>query len=123
VTDEPVLDFLLPGDPQTLTGGYIYDRRIAEGLVALGWRVSVHSLDASFPFPTPLALTEARTLLESIPNGRIVVIDGLALGSMPEPLADHADRLRLMALIHHPLAIGRSSRLPATVSIANEFTS
>jgi glycosyltransferase involved in cell wall biosynthesis len=104
VIDEPVLDFLLPGDPQTLTGGYIYDRRIAEGLVNLGWRVAVHSLDASFPFPTPLALTEARTLLESIPTGRIVVIDGLALGSMPEPLADHADRLRLMALIHHPLA-------------------
>ena len=104
MTAEPVLEFLLPGDPQTLTGGYIYDRRITEGLGALGWRVSVRSLDASFPFPTPSALTEARTLLEGIPTGRIVVIDGLALGSMPEPLADHAERLRLVALIHHPLA-------------------
>ena len=104
MTAEPELDFLLPGDPQTLTGGYIYDRRITEGLDALGWQVSVRSLDASFPFPTPSALDQARVLLDEIPSGRIVVIDGLALGSMPGPLGEHADRLRLVALIHHPLA-------------------
>ena len=101
---ELALDFLLPGDPQTLTGGYIYDRRIMQGLAALGWRVTVHSLDSSFPSPSLFALEEARSTLEKIPIGGIVVIDGLALGGMPDLLADQAGRLRLVALIHHPLA-------------------
>ncbi len=28
--------FLIPGDPETRTGGYLYDRRIMAGLTALG---------------------------------------------------------------------------------------
>ena len=52
----PHFALLVPGDPATRTGGYIYDRRIVEGLRARGWRVPVHSLDASFPLPTPAAL-------------------------------------------------------------------
>ena len=104
MTTEPELDFLLPGDPQTLTGGYIYARRVSEGLTKLGWRVTVHSLDASFPFPTVPALEEARLTLESIPAGRIVVVDGLALGGMAELVAEHSGRVWLAALIHHPLA-------------------
>ena len=101
---ELALDFLLPGDPQTRTGGYIYDHRIMQGLAALGWRVTVHSLDSSFPSPSLFALEDARSTLEKIPIGGIVVIDGLALGGMPDLLADQAGRLRLVALIHHPLA-------------------
>lgn len=98
------LDLLLPGDPTTLTGGYLYDRRITQGLTTLGWRVKVHSLDASFPSPGAPALEQARSTLAKIPDGRVTVIDGLALGGMPDLLAEHSDRLRLVALIHHPLA-------------------
>jgi glycosyltransferase involved in cell wall biosynthesis len=104
VSTRPALEFLLPGDPQTLTGGYIYDRRILEGLAALGWQVRLHALDASFPFPNAPALEHARAQLEQIATGAVVVIDGLALGAMPKLIAQHADRLRLVALIHHPLA-------------------
>ena len=42
------LAFLLPGDPGTLTGGYIYDRRILHGLRALGWTVDLVLLDHGF---------------------------------------------------------------------------
>ena len=38
------LELVLPGDPETRTGGYAYDRRLAAGLRALGWSVRVHSL-------------------------------------------------------------------------------
>ena len=72
MSGDPALDLLLPGDPQTLTGGYIYDRRIVRGLGTLGWRVTVHALDHSFPFPTSAALDEARSTLEQLPAGSIV---------------------------------------------------
>ena len=47
--------FLIPGDPDTRTGGYLYDRRIMAELAARGWPVALHRLDASFPAPTPAA--------------------------------------------------------------------
>lgn len=98
------LHLVLPGDPATLSGGYEYDRRIAAGLRALGWRVEVHALDASFPAPTAAALAHARAALARIPDGALVLLDGLALGAMPQIAAAERDRLRLVALVHHPLA-------------------
>ena len=73
------VDFVVPGDIETPTGGYIYDREIVAGLTDRGFRVAVHSLDASFPAPSPAALRAARAVFAAIPAGRIVVIDGLAL--------------------------------------------
>jgi glycosyltransferase involved in cell wall biosynthesis len=105
VTTELELDFILPGNPQTKTGGYIYDHRIIEGLTKLGWRVTVHSFDSSFPFPTKKALARARVALNKIRSGNLVLIDGLALGGMPTLLDEQKERLRLAALVHHPLAL------------------
>jgi glycosyltransferase involved in cell wall biosynthesis len=102
---ERTLQFVVPGDLSAATGGYHYDRRIIEGLRALGWRVAVHALDSSFPFPTPDALAHARTVFEALPDDALVAIDGLALGAMPEIVAAHASRVSLVALIHHPLAL------------------
>jgi len=99
------LDFLVPGDPATATGGYVYDRRIGEALERDGWRVRVHALDESFPRPTGAALRDARERLASLPDGRIAVIDGLALAGLERLLPEAAGRLRIVALIHHPLAL------------------
>ena len=99
------VDFIVPGDIRTLTGGYIYDRRVVEGLKALGWTTTVHSLDTSFPKPTRNALNHARIVVAGIPDGRLVVIDGLALGGSASILRPAAKRLRLCALVHHPLAL------------------
>jgi len=95
---------MVPGRLATLTGGYIYDRRIAEGLRALGWRVTVRELDDSFPRPTDRARADAAKLLASIPDGATVLIDGLALGAMPVQAMQECARLRLIGLVHHPLA-------------------
>lgn len=99
------LHLVLPGDPQTATGGYHYDRRMAAELRALQWQVEVVPLDASFPAPTPDALAHADETLAMLENDALVMIDGLALGAMPEVALRHAGRLRLVALVHHPLAL------------------
>ena len=99
------LQFVIPGSLGEATGGYHYDRRLIAGLRVLGWRVDVRSLDAGFPFPDQRALQDASEVLASIPDDELTVVDGLALGAMPEVVANHASRLRLVALIHHPLAL------------------
>ena len=63
------IDLVVPGNIDTPTGGYIYDREILAGLRALRWRTAVHSLDASFPQPTPAAVRAARATFAAIPAG------------------------------------------------------
>ena len=99
------LHLLLPGDLDIATGGTLYDRHIVQGLRALGWDLRVRSLHTSFPAPTPEALADAAHALAEIDAGARVLIDGLALGAMPDIAAAHRDRLRLIALLHHPLAL------------------
>lgn len=99
------LALLLPGDPDTPTGGYLYDRRMAEGLRALGWLVDVLRLDDSFPAPTPPALEHAARTLAALRDDTLVLADGLALGAMPRIAAAESRRLRIVALVHHPLAL------------------
>lgn len=95
------LHFLLPGDLDTPTGGYRYDRAIIQGLRRRGLDVRLHRLDESFPQPDGEALAQATAVLESIPTGATVIVDGLALA----PLVDSLDpRHVIVALIHHPLA-------------------
>jgi glycosyltransferase involved in cell wall biosynthesis len=95
---------LVPGSLETLTGGYAYDRRIVLGLRARGWRVDVRELDASFPDPTPAARADAAGALAALPADTLVVVDGLALGVLPDEALRESHRLRLVALVHHPLA-------------------
>src|SRR5712671_5745364 len=98
------LVFMIPGDLETLTGGYGYDRRMLAGLRDLGWTVAVETLDASFPFPTASARAHAGRRLAQTPDGTTVLIDGLAFGALPAEAEGERTRLRLVGLVHHPLA-------------------
>jgi glycosyltransferase involved in cell wall biosynthesis len=89
---------------ESRTGGYEYDRRMVDGLRRRGWSVEVKGLDDSFPKPTPSALDHASRVLAAVPDGATVVIDGLAFGAMPAEVEREAERLRLVALVHLPLA-------------------
>ena len=96
--------FAVPGDLATPTGGYAYDRRVIGGLRDLGWEVGIVDLGGSFPRPTPEHRAAACTMLAAIPVGTSVVIDGLALGVLPEVAEKYANSHRLFGLVHHPLA-------------------
>jgi glycosyltransferase involved in cell wall biosynthesis len=97
--------FAIPGDLNTRTGGYGYDRRLIEGLRDRGLVISHLAWPGGFPYPTPAELADAAASLASRPDGGIVIIDGLAFGAMPTVAAAEGERLQLVALVHHPLAL------------------
>jgi len=99
------LTLALPGDPDTATGGYRYDRRLAGALAQRGWQVELLSLPAAFPRPAASDLAAAAAALAALPDGRLTLVDGLALGVMPGIAQRESRRLRLLALVHHPLAL------------------
>ena len=97
--------FAVPGDLATPTGGYAYDRRIMTELGQLGWQIDLLNLGEGFPWPSEAARSAAQTRLLAISAGIRVVIDGLALGVLPETASRLAGRNPLLALVHHPLAL------------------
>ena len=105
------LDFIVPGDPAQRTGGYLYDAHIVTELRRLGWTVAVHGLLGRFPEADATARDALERTLATLPSGRLVVVDGLALGGLPEVAIRHGCRLRLVALVHHPLADERGLSL------------
>lgn len=97
--------FAVPGDLATPTGGYAYDRRMIGELTALGWTVELIDLGSGFPQPTAEIRATAANRLGSMDNRCPIVIDGLAFGVLPEPAERMRESHRLVALVHHPLAL------------------
>ena len=81
-------------DPARPSGGNTYDRRVCRGLAALGWAVHEHAV----PGAAALAHTVRR-----IPDGAVVLVDGLIASPAPEVLVPEARRLRQVVLMHMPL--------------------
>ncbi len=98
-------DFIHPGDLATRTGGYRYARQLLAALQRRGLTARIHRLADSFPFPDSAALAHADRLLAGLADGSKVVVDGLAFGAMAGVAGRHAARLKLVALVHHPLAL------------------
>jgi glycosyltransferase involved in cell wall biosynthesis len=96
--------FAIPGDISTPTGGYRYDRRVVEELLALGWNMRHLALPGDFPAPSEASLFKTERLLGATPPSAIILFDGLALGALPAEILDRVPR-RYIALVHHPLAL------------------
>jgi|SRR5579884_4148158 len=91
------LVFVVPGRLDQFTGGYLFDRHIVEGLHARGRVVRVIELAARDP-------RADGAVLAAVADGTQTVVDGLALANLGEVVVTHASRLRLVALVHGPLA-------------------
>ena len=100
----PAVTFAVAGRLDAPSGGSVYNRRMAEALAKRGWTVGVQELDDSFPFPTTAALQHASEVLSRVPSDSLVVVDGLAYGAMPDVIKKQSGRLRLIAIVHLPLA-------------------
>jgi glycosyltransferase involved in cell wall biosynthesis len=97
--------FAIPGDLATPTGGYGYARHVIEVLRARKWHVDVLDLGGGFPHIDAGGRARARARLAGAPTDAPLVIDGLALGVLPDEAAAIASSHCLIGLVHHPLAL------------------
>jgi len=98
------LAFLVPGSLDQVTGGYLFARKVVDGMREMGRTVTVAELAGRFPDADDAARAAAADALHGLPTGSIVVIDGLALPGFTDCLAREAQRLRVIGFIHHPLS-------------------
>ena len=99
------LDFVIPGDPAALTGGYEYARRLVAGLRDArlegdGARARRELPGARCRRPRPCA----RGACAHPRRPPSVRSTGSRFGAMPDLATAEARRLRLVGLVHHPLA-------------------
>jgi glycosyltransferase involved in cell wall biosynthesis len=90
-------------DPARPSGGNVYDRRICTELAALGWTVGEHAVAGFWDRPNATAFAALAGAVHGIPDGAVVLLDGLIASTAPEVLVPEARRLRLVVLVHMPL--------------------
>lgn len=92
---------VLPGDVDDVTvpsGGNNYDRRVCDGLP------DVHETALSESWPRPASTDELAAALAAVPDGGVVLLDGIVACGVPEVVVPQARRLRIAVLVHLPLA-------------------
>ncbi len=94
-------------DPARPSGGNTYDRRLCTGLAALGSEVREHAVGTEGRCgATTYTASALREVLARLPDGGVVLLDGLVATGHPEVLRSQAPRLRLVVLVHLPLGVG-----------------
>lgn len=86
-------------DESAPSGGNVYDRRMSEGLAAREIAVT-----GAWPRPDAEARAALARSLDALPDGAVVLLDGLVGCGVPEVVTPRAARLRLVVLVHMPLA-------------------
>ncbi len=107
------MHFVLPadvGDPSGPSGGNVYDLRVSAGL---------NRLLVAGDWPRPHDTTALERTLAAIPDGDVVLLDGLVGCGLPEVVVPHAARLRLAVLVHLPLA-DETGLDPGTAAVLDE---
>jgi glycosyltransferase involved in cell wall biosynthesis len=90
-------------DPGRPSGGNTYDRRLLDGLRALGWGVHEHPVAGSWPRPDGGPLAALRAAVGDVPAGAVLLVDGLVASCADTGLVPEAERLHLVVLVHLPL--------------------
>lgn len=96
--------FAIPGNIDTRTGGYIYERRMLETLNAIGQPTRHLQLLPSWPDPTEAAAQDLSAKLAELPDNMPLILDGLVFGAMDTALLAQETR-PIIAMLHHPLGL------------------
>ena len=98
-------------DPSRPSGGNVYDRRLCDGLAACGWSVCEHVVPGGWPVPDLDARRALREAVAGVPDGGVLLVDGLIASAASEVLVPESRRVRVVVLLHLPL--GEVSADPA----------
>lgn len=108
--------FVVPAsidDPASPSGGNVYDRRVIAGLTGAGWDVREHQVTESGAL---------RERISGLPDGALVLVDGLLVPTAPDALVSHSHRLRLVLLLHMPLEHPQVLTAASAVVTTSEWT-
>jgi glycosyltransferase involved in cell wall biosynthesis len=94
-------------DPGRPSGGNTYDRRLCDHLASDGWSVCVRGVVGDWPWAGAEACRALEVTLEAVPDGSVVLVDGLVASAVPEVMMPASRRLRVVVLMHMP--IGRDA--------------
>jgi glycosyltransferase involved in cell wall biosynthesis len=89
-------------DPLRPSGGNRYDRNVCDGLAGSGWSVHEHAIPDAWP---QLGRTGSKALarvVSCIPDGAVVLVDGLIAGPSAPVLVPAARRVSLVVIVHMP---------------------
>jgi glycosyltransferase involved in cell wall biosynthesis len=89
------------------SGGNVYDRRVLDGLEARGRPVVEVSVEGAWPSTHPRGLERLGAALSDLPDGGLVLIDGLIASRAAAVIPRHAERLRVVVLLHMPIGPDR----------------
>ncbi|CAN7229420.1 glycosyltransferase family 4 protein [Terrabacter sp. LjRoot27] len=92
-------------DPALPSGGNAYDRRVLDGLRALGWSVTEHPVPGPWPRPDAAATACLADLVAALPRESVLLVDGIVASAADGVLVPAAQRLRLVVLVHLPLGV------------------
>lgn len=111
-------------DPARPSGGNTYDRKVCDGLTALGWTVHEHAVGDLARTVSRIPDGDLAQTVSRIPDGAVVLLDGLIASPAPEVLVPHARRLRQVVLVHMPLGDAREGEVlsaAAAVVVTSEW--
>lgn len=97
--------FIIPGDINLPTGGYRYDKQILEAWEEGNKDVTLVAIKGEYPLPSQTDITHALDEIEHLSDADVAVVDGLMGGAAPQFLQALAQKMTVVALIHHPLCL------------------
>jgi glycosyltransferase involved in cell wall biosynthesis len=95
-------------DPERPSGGNVYDGRICRGLRGIGWSLVLHVVPGPWPVPDAAARAALTEAVAAIPDGALVLLDGLIASTVPDVLVPQGLRLRQVVLVHMPIGLDDS---------------
>jgi glycosyltransferase involved in cell wall biosynthesis len=87
-------------DPARVSGGNRYDRAVCAVLRDAGWSVPEIAVEGPWPRPDAGALARLARALDALPDGALVLVDGLVASGARAVLASASERLRVVVLVH-----------------------
>lgn len=102
-------------DPLRPSGGNNYDAHLLDGLRRDGWQLTEATTPDPGPEPDQTALERLDATLAGIPDGALVLADGLVTTAAAAVVVPHSRRLVVVVVLHLPRSLpldGRAARAP-----------